>query len=248
MASINFHILTLFPQMFDGFMESSMIGRAIKNEFIRITIVNIREFATDKHSITDDYQYGGGSGMVMKPEPIGEAIEHTLATCDNPKSVPVILMTPQGYTFNQEKSKAFSDYEDVIIICGHYTGIDERIIELVVTHKISVGDFITTGGEIPAMLVMDCISRFIPGVIGASENVESDSITSGLLEHPLYTRPRTYRGLQVPEVLINGNHKKIEEWRRTQSLIRTYLNRPDLLYDQNLNEFDKQILDELENE
>ena len=136
--------------------------------------------------------------------------------------------------------------DSIIIICGHYTGVDERIIELVVTHQISIGDFITTGGEIPAMLLVDCISRFIPGVIGSSENVASDSITSGLLEHPLYTRPRTYRGLTVPDVLINGDHQKVEDWRRTQSIIKTFHNRPDLLVSADLNESDQQILDDLQ--
>ena len=248
MANINFHILSLFPDTFDGFINSSMIDRAINNNLITIKIVDIRAYTEDKHSITDDYQFGGGSGMVMKPEPICNAVDDILKTCANPKDVPVILMTPQGKTFNQTISHSFSSNEDIIIICGHYTGVDERVIDLVVTHQLSVGDFITTGGEIPAMLVIDCISRFVPGVIGSSLNVSSDSITSGLLEHPLYTRPRIFRGMNVPEVLIKGDHKKIEQWRRTQSIIKTFFNRPDLLESAELDERDRRTIDELQEE
>ena len=246
MAKINFHILSLFPKMFDGVLTSSMISRAIKNDLVSIAVIDIRDFTEDKHSTTDDYQFGGGFGMVMKPEPICNAIDDILGNCISPENTPVVLMTPQGTQFTQTVSESLSSSKDIIIICGHYTGVDERIIELVVTHQISIGDFITTGGEIPAMLLVDCISRFIPGVIGSSENVASDSITSGLLEHPLYTRPRTYRGLTVPDVLINGDHQKVEDWRRTQSIIKTFHNRPDLLVSADLNESDQHILDDLQ--
>jgi tRNA (guanine37-N1)-methyltransferase len=248
MAPINFHILSIFPDIFEGFKKSSMISRAINNGFVTISIYDIRQFTDDKHNTTDDYQFGGGTGMVMKPEPIYYAVNYILKNCADTKNTPVILLTPQGTLFSQEAAQDFTTYSDIIYICGHYTGIDERIKDLLVTHEISIGDFIVTGGEIPAMLVCDCISRCIPGVIGAQSNVESDSITSGLLEHPLYTRPRSFNGMDVPDILVNGDHNKISTWRRKESLKRTLLNRPDLLEKYPLSLSDQNLLHELQDE
>jgi tRNA (guanine37-N1)-methyltransferase len=223
---MKFDIFTLFPEVFGPYVDASIIKRARAAGFIEVNLHNIRNWATDRHHTTDDTPYGGGGGMVMKPEPIFAAIEEILG---KPPEIPVILMTPQGRPFTQSIAKEFSALPHVAILCGHYEGIDERIREYIVSDEISIGDFVLTGGELPALVVMDAVSRYLPGVLGDPTGAEDDSHASGLLEYPHYTRPPTFRGWQVPEVLLSGNHAEIERWRKEQSIQRTSTRRPDLL-------------------
>ena len=228
---MRFTVLTLFPDVFQFIEEYSVLGRAVRNGLVSLETVDIRDFATDRHSTADDYQFGGGPGMVMKPEPVFGAVEAALAKVpvDERSATPVALTSPQGDTLNQTLVDEFAAAPAMIIICGHYAGVDERIRQGLVTHEVSIGDYVLTGGEIAAMVIVDAVSRFVPDVIGSAENVEQDSITSGLLQHPLYTRPAEFRGMAVPEFLRSGNHAEIERWRRQQSLERTLRLRPDLL-------------------
>ncbi|MDD2445468.1 MAG: tRNA (guanosine(37)-N1)-methyltransferase TrmD [Clostridia bacterium] len=214
-------VLTLFPEMFNC-IEYSILGRAIKSKIIDINVINFRDFSTDKHKKCDDYPYGGGSGMILSPQPIFDSV-NSLKT----EKSKVILMSPKGEIFNQQKVKNLSSVEHLIIICGHYEGVDERIIDLCVDEEVSIGDFILTGGEIPALAIIDSISRYIPNVI--SENsLDEESFSNELLEYPQYTRPQEFQGLKVPEVLISGNHQKVNEWRKEQSLKITKERRNDL--------------------
>lgn len=230
------NILTLFPDFFISFKNQSIIGRAIKNKIITINVINIRDFCFDKHKQADDIPFGGEGGMVIKPEPLFRALEQ----CDGK----VIYTSPQGITFNQKIALDLKEEREITIIAGHYEGIDERVITEKVDMELSIGDYVLTGGEIPAMVITDTITRLIPGVIKKS-SYENDSFFNGLLDYPQYTRPFEYQGISVPNILISGNHKKIKEWRLKESLKRTYLRRPDLLQNKNLNEEEKKILKEI---
>jgi tRNA (guanine37-N1)-methyltransferase len=212
--------------MFVGALDCSIIGKAREKALININIHNLRDFSADKrHRKVDDRPYGGGPGMVMKPEPIYEAI----ASINKDSQARVILMTPQGETFSQEKARELSTRKHLILICGRYEGIDERVRENLVDEEISIGDYIVSGGELPAMIVVDAITRLLPGVVGDEESIKKDSFSEGMLDYPNYTRPAIYRGMEIPPVLLSGNHLRIEEWRRKEALKRTILRRPDLL-------------------
>lgn len=220
-------MLTLFPEMFEGVFGSSILGKAREKGIVRLGTVNFRDYSNNKHKTVDDYPYGGGGGMVLKPEPIFAAVEALEVEPD--KKPRVILMCPQGESFTQRKAEQLAQEEHLVLICGHYEGYDERIREHLVTDELSIGDFVLTGGEIPAMAVIDSVVRLLPGVLGNESSAVTDSYSTGLLEHPHYTRPPEFRGWSVPEVLVSGNHAKIEQWRRQQSLLRTLSRRPDLL-------------------
>ena len=220
-------ILTLFPEMFTGPFDHSMIKRAREAEIVEIQLWNIRDFAQDKHRMTDDYPYGGGAGMVMKPEPIVYGLQHVCAKrADLERET--VLMSPQGQVFSQDIARELARKEHLVLICGHYEGVDERVYEYI-DREISIGDYVLTGGELPALVVIDAVSRLIPGVLGCAESAEFDSFQDGLLEHPHYTRPAVFRGHTVPEVLLSGHHGEIRRWRLRESLKRTRERRPDLL-------------------
>ena len=236
------HILTLFPQMFDGVLTDSMIGKAQDKDLVRIHTVNFRDFADNKHMTVDDAPYGGGGGMVLKPEPIFNAVDSLAKDLDSRPRV--ILMCPQGERFTQNKAEQLAAEKELIFICGHYEGYDERIREFLVTDEISIGDFVLTGGEIAAMAVIDSIVRLIPGVLGNEMSAISDSFSTGLLEHPHYTRPAVYREWSVPDVLISGHHVNVEQWRHRESLRRTWQRRPDLLETRELTTQEKKWLTE----
>ncbi|NPV25895.1 MAG: tRNA (guanosine(37)-N1)-methyltransferase TrmD [Firmicutes bacterium] len=236
-------ILTIFPEMFQGPFGASIIKRAQDKGLLKVNLINIRNFSQDRHGTVDDYPFGGGSGMVMKPEPIFAAVESVL---DPQRPRPhIVLMSPQGILFNQAKAAGLAKLTHLIIICGHYEGIDERVREELVDEDISIGDYVLTGGELPAMVVVDAVARLIPGVLGKVESAWQDSFSDGLLEYPQYTRPREFRGLSVPDVLLSGNHEQIRRWRREQSLRRTWLRRPDLLARALLTPEDQQILERI---
>ena len=235
-------ILTLFPEMFTGVFGSSIIKKAQEKNIVDIDIINFRDFSTNKHKTVDDYPYGGGNGMVLKPEPIFSAVESIVGYQDSR----IFMLSPQGQTFTQKKAEELSNEQQLIFICGHYEGFDERIREHLVTEELSIGDFVLTGGELAAMVVVDSLVRLLPGVLGNEASAETDSFTSDLLEYPQYTRPESFRGWQVPEVLISGHHKNIVEWRRKESLKRTHNRRPDLLKKAKLDIKDQQFLDTLD--
>lgn len=219
-------ILTLFPEMFSSVLESSIFGRAIKAGIFDIHLHNIRDYTTDKHRHTDDYPFGGGAGMVMTPQPLFDCFDAVLAGREQkPRCV---YMSPQGKTLTHEKAAELSELEELVILCGRYEGIDQRVLDVYVDEEISIGDYVLTGGELPAMVLMDCLSRFIPGVLGKSESFQDESFANGLLEYPHYTRPAEFRGLRVPEVLLSGNHAEIEKWRMEKSIEKTKAVRPDL--------------------
>jgi tRNA (guanine37-N1)-methyltransferase len=223
-------IFTLFPQMFEGPFSSSLFQRAIDRKLIRVSIHNIRDYTHDKHHTVDDYPYGGGAGMVLKPEPIFEAVETLVSNLSpKPEELPIILLTPQGRLFSQSIALELSKYEHLIFICGHYEGIDERVGMHLVTDEISIGDYVLSGGELAAMVVIDATVRLIPGFLGSEVSPLEDSHTTGLLEYPQYTRPQDFRGWLVPEILLSGNHAQITEWRREQAIARTLKRRPELL-------------------
>lgn len=221
-------ILTLFPGMFTGPFDESIIKRATDNNIVSIKIHNLRDWGLGKHKTVDDYPFGGGSGMVMKVEPIFEAVEAIKAQEGSNSSAPVILLTPQGRVFNQKIAAELAKFDRLILICGHYEGIDERVREHLATDEISIGDYVLTGGELAAMVIIDAVVRHLPGVLGSEESAVEDSHTAGLLEYPQYTRPPAYRGWEVPQVLLSGNHAQIARWRREQSILRTFIRRPDL--------------------
>ena len=244
---MRFHVFTLFPEAFDGPVRHSMLGRAIQRGLLSVQIVDIRSYTHDAHGTADDYQFGGGHGMVLKPEPVFEAVEDSLSVYppEIRARIPVILLSPQGRKLDQSLVLELAEAPGMALICGHYAGVDERIRTHLATHDISIGDYVLTGGELAAMVIVDAVSRFTPGVVGSADNVQEDSITSGLLQHPLYTRPAEYRGMEAPEILRSGHHGEIERWRRQESLRRTFLLRPDLLETASLSDADRQFLAEL---
>ena len=242
---MKFDVFTLLPEVFIPYLDSSILKRASERGLINVNVVNIRDHTHDKHHVTDDTPYGGGGGMVMKPEPVFEAVESVMG--QNPVQttgglVPIILLTPQGRVFTQRVAEELSQHERIALICGRYEGVDERIREHLVTDEISVGDYVLTGGELPAMILIDAVSRLIPGVLGDPTGAEDDSHSMGLLEYPHYTKPAEFRGWKVPEVLQSGNHAKIDKWRRQQSLLRTFNKRPDILEKAKLTKEDMEFL------
>lgn len=244
---MRFDILTLFPDMFDSPLNQSILKRAREQGLISIAIHNIRDYATDKHRITDDTPYGGGGGMVMKPEPIFHAVEAILGD-DLGESVPVILLSPQGRLLTQKVAREVAAHSRILLICGRYEGVDERVREFLVDDEISVGDYVLTGGEIPAMVIVDAVSRLVPGVLGDPTATLKDSHAQGLLEHPQYTRPPIFRGHGIPEALLSGHHAEIALWRRREALRRTCGRRPDLLEKAELTEEDLDYLESLKRE
>lgn len=225
---MNFHILTLFPQMVEQGLNTSIIGRAQEKGILSVETINIRDFTMDKHKKVDDYPYGGGAGMLMQAQPVYDAYLHVVEKIKTRQRPRVIYVTPQGKTFKQEMAKEFALEQELIFLCGHYEGIDERVLEEIVTDYVSIGDYVLTGGELAAMVMIDSISRMVPGVLSNKESGETESFSDNLLEHPHYTRPEVWRGKEVPQVLLSGHHKRIEEWRKEQSLERTRIRRPDL--------------------
>jgi tRNA (guanine37-N1)-methyltransferase len=244
MIGMHIDILTLFPNMFSGPFAESIVKRAIDRDLIDIRIHNLRDWGQGKHKVVDDYPFGGGTGMVMKPEPLFEAVE-AIKEDSSSLSLPVILLTPQGRVFNQRIASELAALERFILLCGHYEGIDERVRAHLVTDEISIGDYILTGGEIAAMVIVDAAVRLLPGVLGSEESAADDSHTSGLLEYSQYTRPQAYRGWEVPEVLLSGNHAQIAKWRREQSIMRTLKRRPELLEKANLSSEERGMISEL---
>lgn len=237
---MNYHILTLFPEMVLEGLNTSIIGRAAKKGIITINAVNIRDYSRDRHRHVDDAPYGGGAGMVMQPGPVCDCYEDLCKkTGKRPR---VLYMTPQGQVFNQSVARELAGEEDLVFLCGHYEGIDERALSLIVTDYLSIGDYVLTGGELPAMVMIDCISRLVPGVLNNEESAEIESFHDNLLEYPQYTRPEIYKGIQVPEVLLSGHHKNIEEWRRMESIKRTLERRPDLLAEARLSKKEQMYL------
>ena len=236
-------ILTIFPKMFEEPFSFGIFKRAIDNGLVSINPVNIRDYTHDKHHTTDDYPYGGGAGMVMKPEPIFEAVETIKANLEDKEAeLPVILLTPQGRLFTHKIAQELAKLPHIVLICGHYEGVDERVVENLATDTISIGDYVLTGGELPAMVVADAVLRLVPGVLGSEESPLDDSHASGLLEYPQYTRPADYRGLKVPELLLSGNHAQIAKWRREQIIKRTLEKRPELLDKADLGIEDKRLV------
>jgi tRNA (guanine37-N1)-methyltransferase len=240
---MRFDVFSLFPQIFQPYFNVSILQRAIEHGLVDVQLHDIRTWATDRHHVTDDAPYGGGGGMVMKPAPVFDAVESVLGLQPGaPAPCPIILMTPQGRVFNQTIAQELSHFERVAVLCGRYEGIDERIRQHLVTDELSIGDFVLTGGELPALVVMDAIARLIPGVLGDPDGASDDSHASGLLEYPHYTRPPEFRGWSVPEVLLSGNHSEISRWRREQSLLRTVQRRPDLIDNADLSQSDQDFL------
>ena len=238
--------LTLFPEMFQGVLGSSILQKAQEKEAVRFDVINFRAFSDNKHQTVDDYPSGGGAGMVLKPQPVFDAVEKLTAGTDaKPR---IILVCPQGERYTQKKAEELAEEEHLMFICGHYEGYDERIREHLVTDEISIGDFVLTGGELPAMMIADSVVRLLPGVLGKEASHVEDSFSTGLLEHPHYTRPADYKGLKVPETLLSGNHAKIQEWRNKESIRRTFLRRPDLLENYPLTDEQRKWISEWENE
>ena len=240
---MRFHVMTLFPDMVSGGLRTSITGRAIENHIFELNIVNIRDYSKDKHKHVDDYPYGGGAGMVMQPGPVYDCYQDIVKDMD--KKPRVIYMTPQGKVFSQSIAEELSKEEELIFLCGHYEGIDERVLEEIVTDELSIGDYVLTGGELPAMVMIDSISRLIPGVLNNDDSAEYESFQDGPLEYPQYTRPETFMDKKVPSVLLSGHHGNIEKWRREQSLKRTLLRRPELLETAELTDNDKKTLKKL---
>jgi tRNA (guanine37-N1)-methyltransferase len=236
-------VLTLFPGMFEGVLNESILKKASEKNIVSYNIINFRDFTESKHNSVDDYPYGGGAGMVLTAQPIFDAIDHVTST-GNSKKPRIILMCPQGERLTQKKAEELSHEESLIFICGHYEGYDERIRENLVTDEISIGDYVLTGGELGAMVVIDSVVRLLPNALGNKESAPQDSFSTGMLEFPHYTRPADFRGLKVPNVLLSGNHAEIEKWRRKQSFLRTLNRRPDLLDFNNLSDEQKKWHDE----
>ncbi len=246
---MRFHIMTLFPQMVMDGLSASITGRAMEREILSIEVVDIRDYAFNKHQSVDDYPYGGGAGMLMQAEPVYrafQAVEEKIASAEKTESpggmekkTRVVYLSPQGETFNQKMAEEFAAERELVLLCGHYEGIDERVLEEIVTDYVSIGDYVLTGGELPAMVMVDAISRLVPGVLHNQVSAASDSFQGNLLEHPQYTRPRIWHDKCVPEVLLSGHHERIEKWRREQSIIRTAKKRPDLLEKAELTEEEK---------
>nr|WP_154893604.1 tRNA (guanosine(37)-N1)-methyltransferase TrmD [Paenibacillus xylanexedens] len=247
-------VLTLFPEMFEGVFGTSILGKAQTKGLVSLNAVNFRNYATNKHNTVDDTPYGGGGGMVLKPDPIFAAVEDVLekrskeSAAASSKPPRIILMCPQGETFTQKKAEELVQEDHLIFICGHYEGYDERIREFLVTDELSIGDYVLTGGELPAMVAIDSVARLIPGVLGNETSAVTDSFSTGLLEYPHYTRPPEFRGMKVPDVLLSGHHLNIDAWRREQSLIRTLERRADMLDTAELTEKERIWLDKLRSE
>ena len=239
---MEFDVFTLLPEVFPPYLESSILQRARQRGLIDVRVHNIRDWTTDKHHVTDDEPYGGGGGMVMKVEPVFAAVESVLGPNS---SCPVILLTPQGRVFNQGVAVELAKQSRLALICGRYEGVDERIREYLVTDQISIGDYVLTGGELPALILVDAVSRLLPGVLGDPDGPFDDSHAAGLLEYPHYTRPPEFRGWGVPDVLLSGNHARINGWRREQSLLRTFKHRPDMLEKADLDETDRKLLEKI---
>lgn len=247
---MQFEVFTLLPEVFPSYLETSILKRARDRGLINVRVHNIRDYTHDKHHMTDDTPYGGGGGMVMKPEPVFEAIESVLGLSplsppEPVSNIPIILLTPQGRVFNQTIAKELSAHPHIALLCGRYEGIDERIREHLVTDEISIGDYVLTGGEIPALILIDAISRLLPNVLGDPTGAEDDSHAMGLLEYPHYTRPPEFRGWQAPDVLLSGDHAKIDKWRRQQALERTFRKRPDMLEKAELTKEDLKFIEKL---
>ena len=261
---MQFDVFTILPEVFPTYLDTSILKKARARGLIDVRIHNIRDYTHDRHHTTDDTPYGGGGGMVMKPEPIFEAVESVLGSRyvpqsshgttrpssqqTQPKPVPVILLTPQGRVFTQRLAEELSQHEHIALLCGRYEGIDERIREHLVTDEISVGDYVLTGGELPAMILIDAVSRLIPGVLGDPTGAEDDSHAMGLLEYPHYTKPPEFRGWKVPDILLSGDHGKIEKWRREQALTRTFHKRPDMIAKAELSKHDLEFVEHLKSE
>ena len=240
---MNFHVLTLFPEMIMNGLETSILGRAAAKGIVSFEAVNIRDYTLERHGKVDDYPYGGGAGMVMQAEPIYRAYEALVEKIG--KKPRVIYMTPQGKTFNQNIAEDLAKEEDLVFLCGHYEGVDERVLEMIATDYLSAGDYVLTGGELPAMMMIDCISRLVPGVLNNNVSAEFETFHDNLLEYPQYTRPEVFMGNKVPDILLSGHHANVEKWRREQSIIRTLKNRPELLEDAVLSKKEQKFLDEL---
>ena len=242
---MHFDVFSLFPSVFEPYLATSILQKARQNHLIQVDVHNIRDWAPDRHHVTDDTPYGGGGGMVMKAAPIFAAVESVLG---NPPLCPLILLTPQGRPFSAAIARELSQIPRIAILCGRYEGVDERVRQYLVTDQISIGDYVLTGGELPALILIDAISRFIPGVLGDPGGAEDDSFASGLLEYPQYTKPEEFREWHVPEILLSGNHAEIQKWRREESLRRTLKSRPDLLANFPLSKADQLILDKIKHE
>lgn len=240
---MNFHVLTLFPEMIMNGLETSILGRAAAKGIVSFEAVNIRDYTLERHGKVDDYPYGGGAGMVMQAEPIYRAYEALVEKIG--KKPRVIYMTPQGQTFNQSIAEDLAKEEDLVFLCGHYEGVDERVLEMIATDYLSAGDYVLTGGELPAMMMIDCISRLVPGVLNNNVSAEFETFHDNLLEYPQYTRPEIFMGKKVPDILLSGHHANVEKWRREQSIIRTLKNRPELLENAVLSKKEQKFLDEL---
>ena len=245
---MQFEVFTLLPEVFPPYLDSSILQRARQRGLVTVNVHNIRDYTHDRHHMTDDTPYGGGGGMVMKPEPVFEAVESVLGPIAHQTppqlACPIIMLTPQGRVFTQSVAEDLSRYERIALLCGRYEGIDERIRQHLVTDEISIGDYVLTGGELPALILIDAITRLIPGVLGDPDGAIDDSHATGLLEYPHYTRPPEFRGWKVPEVLLSGDHAKVDQWRREQSLLRTLARRPDLLEKSELTEKEQLFLKE----
>jgi tRNA (guanine37-N1)-methyltransferase len=241
-------ILSLFPQIFHGPLSESITKRAIERGLVRVNLHNIRDFTHDRHHTVDDYAYGGGAGMVLKPEPLFEVVDKIKeATChgEEAEGLPIVLLTPQGRLFSQEIAQELANYPHLVLICGRYEGVDERVREHLATDEISIGDYVLSGGELAAMVVVETVVRLLPGVLGSEVSAQDDSHTTGLLEYPQYTRPEVYRGWAVPEVLLSGNHAQIAKWRRKQALLRTLERRPELLDKASLSPEERELRDSI---
>ncbi len=242
---MQFEVFTLFPEVFAPYLDASILQRARQHGLVTVNLHNVRDWTTDRHHVCDDIPYGGGGGMVMKPEPIFTSVEAVLG---DPPACPLVLLSPQGRTFTQRIAEELVQLPRLALLCGRYEGIDERVVSHLVTDQISIGDFVLSGGELPALMMIDAISRLIPGVLGDPDGPWDNSYASGLLEYPHYTRPPEFRGWAVPEILLSGNHGKIERWRREQALLRTWQRRPDLLATAPLSEADRKYLSKLKAE
>lgn len=229
---MHFYILTLFPEMIEQGLHTSIIGRAVSNGYLSVEAINIRDYTADKHKKVDDYPYGGGAGMVMQAQPVydaWEAVVNKIRKTGSSKTPRTVYLTPQAPVFSQKMAKEFALEQELIFLCGHYEGIDERVLEEIVTDYVSIGDYVLTGGELPAMVMADAIARMVPGVLSNAESASMESLEGNLLEYPQYSRPEEWKGKKVPSILLSGNHAKVDEWRREQSILRTLQRRPDLM-------------------
>lgn len=242
---VQFHVLTLFPDIFQSPLAHGVVGRACENGLLKISLHNIRDYAHDRHRTVDDYAFGGGPGMLMKPGPIFDGVMDLKQSGNLSENVPVVLLTPQGRTLTQHIVEDFAVQDDIVLICGRYEGVDSRVCQHLATDEISVGDYVLSGGELPAMVLIEAVARLVPGVLGSIESSQDDSFSKGLLQEPQYTRPSDYEGWTVPEVLLSGNHAEILEWRRRESIRRTLAKRPDLLDDAELSAEENALLEHL---